>query len=285
MASVRSKLAWGVGLVALAAVLGGVIAAWWAWTQFNATPDYWQVIDETDPDVAERAADFETWISNALTAVREDDGVWQMRIEQQRVNEWLATRLWDWEANQDFDLPDWLTHPMVAFREQQVIAAAEVMLPEDEQGAAAEAEPTTATTPPDTPPDAPDAEADPAQDPPDENPEPRVLSIAYQPVIGDDGVVVMNARRLRVGKLWWPAQEDLSGLFERVMPDKSEQEHQKFADAWARLRRIRMEMKLDDGRFVQMIDITLTEDAATIRMRTLGAQTVEAQAEQPPPQG
>jgi hypothetical protein len=113
--------------VGLLLTAGGL--AWWAWSLWNAVPGYWRVIGQTDERMQTRAERFEYDTIQTVQQIRPGEP-WQKVIDQQRINEWLATRLDDWAVNQDAEIPDWLKDPMVAIEPDRLIIAARIDAPD-----------------------------------------------------------------------------------------------------------------------------------------------------------
>ena len=124
-------------LLALMVIVLGVVGyGLWAWRQWSQPPEFWvneRIVitdDEQYAEVEARAAAFEKRLTAQATEIHEPGEKWEMKLTQRELNEWLATRLQDWEKNgtlaKDVKLPDELNNPMVAIEDDRFIFAAEV---------------------------------------------------------------------------------------------------------------------------------------------------------------
>lgn len=215
-----------VFILAIGFALGGT--AWWAWRQYNATPEYWQVIDHDDPMVRADAEAFEAHVTNELSQHMPSDETWRLELPSEQINRWLASRLPDWLANQDEQLPDGVNHPMVAIGPRQVVAAVEIRLGGQK----------------------------------------KIISLSYEPSADDDGVVVLVADRFRLGRLWLPANEKLEEVIERFTADQPRAEREQIKAVWQTFSRLRMEYDLGDGRMIKMKQLELSKRKALATLET-----------------
>lgn len=170
MASRRVKRVLGVLLLLLVGLIGAAVV--WGWSAWRKTPEYWQVIDAPPvsprrAELAQRAERFEYWVVERFGQVREDAGLWQIELDQQEINLWLATRLPQWLANQKIQMPDWLHDPMVVVQSGRVIVAAQMR--------------TEALD--------------------------KVVSLEYEPRTGESGVVELGLQQVRGGNLPLPYEQ------------------------------------------------------------------------------
>jgi len=162
----------GLLVVLTLGVMLAVVVGWAVW-QVRGTPDYWRTIDASDPQIEAAAADFEQQFHAALTQAGDSDEPWQLEVETVDVNQWLATRLPQWESNDArVEIPDWIEQPMVVTRPNEIILAAQLNIANVQ----------------------------------------KVVSFGYRPAHEPDGVVALELRRMRVGNLWLPAAEGMSKL-------------------------------------------------------------------------
>lgn len=221
-----------VPLVVILAIIGTVV---WGWTQWRATPEYWQVV-EAEPgspamvEVERRADQFEFWIVERLQQVREDDGPWQMVLEQNQINEWIATRLRSWLVNQKMRMPDWLHHPMVAVRPGRIILAGDMR--------------TEMVN--------------------------KVVSLEYVPRSNARGIVDLRLDHVRGGKLPLPYEQVMDSAAGQIDPDDQQQIEQ-FQEIRERLKTIPLAHELDDGRRVEVLEVRAEQGKLTLTCRTLRA--------------
>ncbi|MEM7227691.1 MAG: hypothetical protein AAF432_02645 [Planctomycetota bacterium] len=87
-------------------VLAVVLIGAWAWWQRGQPPKWYNPPSPSDPVVQAQAEDVEMAVAQMITKVREPEERWGMRLTEDHVNTWLATRLHDWVDNQvDLDWP------------------------------------------------------------------------------------------------------------------------------------------------------------------------------------
>jgi hypothetical protein len=96
-----------LALIALAASL------WW----LSSTPPRWyQPPDTHDAEAGELAALVEHRLAEEVHKIRDDESPWRLRIREEQVNAWLATRLHRWlEYEQGVQWPAQLGPPQVRF--------------------------------------------------------------------------------------------------------------------------------------------------------------------------
>lgn len=105
-------------------MLSGVVL----WLLASGKPRYYRQIDPQDPVALRQAEQFEQKVSSQATRVRPpEDETWQMQLDQSQVNDWLATRLPQWLANQGVNTSELapLNHLMVGFVDGHIELAAE----------------------------------------------------------------------------------------------------------------------------------------------------------------
>lgn len=104
------------------------------WSRVRAVPEYWEEVDAAKPEIRLQAERLENSVTTQLTRVRPRTETFEVELTQDRVNEWLASRLDPWLDNQarQIDpgkLEQFRKHVkriMVTFNEDRVIFAAKV---------------------------------------------------------------------------------------------------------------------------------------------------------------
>ncbi|MBI1368985.1 MAG: hypothetical protein GC162_10070 [Planctomycetes bacterium] len=69
----------------------------------SARPGYWRVVDVTEAGHEHNAQQFEQGLSSETTRVRPAGARWELPLNEQQVNDWLAVRLPQWLVNQNVD--------------------------------------------------------------------------------------------------------------------------------------------------------------------------------------
>ena len=69
-----------------------------AWASQSA-PGWYAPVDPYDPDVSTLAETVEYRVAEELTKVRADEEPWALRVRDEQVNAWLASRLPEWVAH------------------------------------------------------------------------------------------------------------------------------------------------------------------------------------------
>lgn len=111
-----------LGAVVLSAV---VVFGVYKLRQFSRQPTYWQTTEAT-PQAAAQAEEFERRVPAEISRARGEGELWALDIKAAHVNQWLATRLPLWAANQGVELPSRLHRPMVAVEPGRLIVAWQV---------------------------------------------------------------------------------------------------------------------------------------------------------------
>ena len=98
------------------------------WLLATGKPSYYRPVDPQDAVAREHAAQLEQSLASQATRVRPVEAeTWQMQVDQDQVNQWLATRLPQWLANQGVDTAELgaFNNLMVGFVDGNVELAAE----------------------------------------------------------------------------------------------------------------------------------------------------------------
>jgi len=227
--TLRKKILLSVAALVAVVLLGLTIAVAVVYRRAMATPDHWRVVNLAEPTVARDAEAFEQWLSAEMTEARGDRTTWRIEIAAEDVNNWLATRLPISAANQGFELPGWLSHPMVAFADQRAIAAAEV---------------------------ARDGRS-------------HIVSAAYEPIAGgDDQPVAMELKAIYVGKQRIADDlNGLIDLIETFV-EVDRFDRGQLEELREQLQRIELAGDLGDGREVQVVALTFEADHLVLTCRT-----------------
>ncbi len=104
-------------------MLGALGLALWAWWMVESTPAYWFPPIKPTERVAQQAAAFEKWLPERFSEVRPYGEPWQIAIETDAVNEWLAARMGKWAANQGIGLPEQLEGTVFTLHGGRLIVA------------------------------------------------------------------------------------------------------------------------------------------------------------------
>lgn len=84
-------------------VLGLVVVIAGGFYLLRRPPSYWQVVDTSDPKVQQQADQVFNRVMDQASRVREPQQQWQLELQQDEINAWLATRSKQWMANQGYD--------------------------------------------------------------------------------------------------------------------------------------------------------------------------------------
>lgn len=85
-------------------LIGGLLAVGLGWRLSHEAPEWWAPIEPT-PYAENLGKNLETTLVNASHEVRpENQPVWKVRIDEEAINAWLATRLPRWIENQSQSL-------------------------------------------------------------------------------------------------------------------------------------------------------------------------------------
>jgi hypothetical protein len=115
-------------------ILGGAMllagAGTGGWWLVRAAPRYWTTVNAGDPEIRQRAAAVESFVSTQTTHVRPDMERWSIELTQDQVNAWLATRLPMWLANQGVEqsVIEFVPSVLVHVGDEKVEFAAELKL-------------------------------------------------------------------------------------------------------------------------------------------------------------
>lgn len=122
-----------IGLLVLAATL------WWL---SSVPPRWYQPPDAHDAEANELAALVEHRLAEEMHRIRDDNAPWQLRIREEQINAWLATRMSRWlEHEHGMEWPSQLGTPQVRFDRETISIAlpAEFEQLDDKKGVRARA--------------------------------------------------------------------------------------------------------------------------------------------------
>lgn len=116
---------WAMRLFSLVSLIALLLAlrAWWL---VESTPDYYFPPNPPTEQVADRAAAFEQWLPSQFSKQRPYDQPWQIEIEVEDVNEWLAARFEKWALNQGWGMPEGLGGVMFTLQDDRMLAAGQI---------------------------------------------------------------------------------------------------------------------------------------------------------------
>ena len=206
-----------------------VMTACGLWWLSTGEPDYWRVMDAEDSAVRQGGERFERRVASQLSRVRRADATWELRVDQRRVNQWLAARLPLWLANRGVDEQDrrMLRHPMVAIRDGYIEAAVKADLPELDS----------------------------------------VIRLRYEPEKPEGGGPVrLVLRSIHAGRLPLPMDYVIQRVVEQAGSDA--EARRAVEEALRRLRSIELTRSLEDGRRVSVVGVKLEDGEAILTCRT-----------------
>lgn len=226
----RRRTTWGcLGLLLLAA---GAIGFAVLWSRSQARPTWWKPPDPGDPHIREVAERVEYQLIEQAQLVRPQEDEWGVRVQESQINAWLASRLPKWLAHHDLEeWTDAVQLVQVRCEDGAVIVGAEV------SGRL----------------------------------QPRVVSVRLVPEL-KDGRVAVVADSVSIGRLTIgtssldAALEELRGVISSdVLNDPD------VVRAIETLRGERTwpaEVKLADGRLVDVLELTIEQGAISVKCRT-----------------
>jgi len=159
------------GVTLLSIALAGL--ALYAGSLATSDPDWWE--SSASAQIAEapdRARRLEQGITTALSAEREEDEPWSVRMSDDDANAWLEHRLGQWLENRSVDTPDNFEPPRVHIENGRASVGI--------------------------------ASPDPRF--------PGIFSIEFTPEITDAGELIVTDRSFRLGKLPLPSPQALSRI-------------------------------------------------------------------------
>ncbi len=101
---VQAAVGAAVGLLLLGAI------AWWL---AGLTPVWYQPAGPNDAAATQLGEAAEYRLVEEFQKIRPEDEVWRLRVPEDAINAWLATRLPQWLAGQDVQWPEALSPPQV----------------------------------------------------------------------------------------------------------------------------------------------------------------------------
>lgn len=220
----RQRHRWRKGLIVAGVVLVAMCLI--GFGLFTASPGYWETpIDGSDPEVVERAQQFEQEFAAETTAVREDREPWQITLTQDEVNEWVAARLPQWLENRGVDatVVQHAERAMIAIKADRVELATAVKFGSLEP----------------------------------------IVRLIYEPRLNEAGRVQLTLDSIRAGFMPLPGDALIDQVLEQVGP--LDEERQRRVDhARDTLNNLDLVLNLGDGRVVSVVGIELTEGEVTL---------------------
>lgn len=212
-------------LVVIVLVVGAIMI--WLGTR---KPEYWQVVDTSDPVVAERAERYFNSLHVEASRIRPPDEVYELTLTQAESNEWLATMLPKWLKNQQLDdnWPAQVTRPMIVFEPGRAVLAAQV----DVAGLQG------------------------------------VVSASFAPLPADAGSdrTPMTLQSVKSGSLAMP----VNTVLDLIKAGVTEKQAKDIDENRALLDKFTIpNLSLGDGREVEVLSVTLDNGAAVLRCRTV----------------
>ncbi len=192
-------------------------------------PSYWKPVVVTE-EVKQNAEMLEQDISSQLTAQRPYDQDWQLNVKPAQVNEWLATRLPQWLANQQLDAKasEFFHGAMVHVDDGNIELANNVNLGGTQQ----------------------------------------VVRLIYRPEkIAGETSARLNLISAMGGRVPIPIETIIDQVSKRI-PQNNPQAKARFEQAVAKLRSMPLDMPLGDGRDVRVTDLNLSGEAAQLTLQT-----------------
>lgn len=228
--------------LATAALLLTVIAAGAAWKLSFMSPTWYQPPPDV-PATRDLASTVENRLVEEVHLLRPPNSTWTVRLRQEQINAWLATRLRQWvEHQQDLDWPEALGIPQVRLTADGI-----------------------------------DLAADFAVDPHSRD---RFVVARLLPVVSDDGIS-FQLQRIGAGRLLLPGDPIVlinEQLLELEADDVIDDGVAHFIrDLAASEQLIARDIELADDRVLRIIDVRLRDSSIDIEFLTLqpdGAPTV-----------
>jgi hypothetical protein len=117
------------GLIALLIVAGAAVVGLWMYTK---APPGWYAPPGIDDLRSHEIADLvENRVLEEVHKIRPAPGTWALRVRDEHVNAWLASKLADWiDYEQDLNWPDAIGMPQIRFINDGIDVAAQVATPD-----------------------------------------------------------------------------------------------------------------------------------------------------------
>ena len=229
-----SRVAYACRVLLAFAILGGV-GALVLWQLTWVPPLQYRPPAADDAEVIALAEKVEYRLIEEAQKIREPEDTWTLRVREQQVNAWLATRLAEWIAHeQDIKLPRSVRRPQIAFDADGMRVFMEVVLPDSDR--------------------------------------PRVLTADILPRVDEAGLWLM-VDRVSFGMIPMRGKpiERIGRLIEQLAPEGSidRPAMERAMDLLSGKTPVASDITLADGRNVEIIGLALANGYVDVTSRTL----------------
>ena len=226
----------------LSIVLIGAAGIYIAWRLSWQHPTWYAPPNANDARIVTLADDTEYQLLEQTQKMRADDESWTLRLSQEQLNAWLATRLTQWiEHDASMQWPQQIGTPQVLIDPDGVRVAVPVTI--GGRGNAAGGEPGVT----------------------------RTIVATLAPSIAEDGRLSLALKSIALGKVWVPGSPltRLADALREAAPDFLDHPQvQQAIDILAGRQTLPAEYDLGDGRRVRLKDVRLTDGAIEVTAST-----------------
>ena len=200
---------------------------------WHSTPSYWQPT-VTNEQTEERAQQFFMVTLSELTQPRDPDTEWELKLDQEELNDWLASDMPGMlaEGFGRYDIPDWAHDPMVVFQDDRIVIAARVEYEGVEQ----------------------------------------VVSAAYEPYVDKQGHVWLHLDAVYGGRLPLPAGNTADRLIDQFGAQDDRDRIQSKLNEMREIELPPFDLK--DGRSVRITHMKIERGEAVVRCRTIAKEKI-----------
>jgi len=243
--SKRRRTRWRVlyvGRVLLAVAILGAAGGLLLWQLTWVAPLKYRPPAEDDAQAIALAEKVEYRLIEEAQKVRKPDDTWTLRVRDEQVNAWLATRLAEWVAHeQDIRLPNSVRRPQVAFDDDGVRLFLEIVLPDSDR--------------------------------------PRVLTADIAPRVDDQGLwLTVEGVSFGMIPMRGKPVERIGRLIEQLAPEGSidRPAMERAMDLLSGRRPVASDITLADGRHVRIMDLDHGNGFVDITSRTIPEALADA---------